>query len=111
MVAAMPEYYLRQSFPDLRWQVVSLDSWQAERLRERGEHVYVSARQAWAVARALNKRQAANPAPEHPRLRLREDLSRVLEWPRSLQEPSEPPDTAGDESAGKVAPAGAGASE
>ena len=53
----MPEYYIRQVFPDLRWQVVSLDSWQASRLRERGELVYTSAAQAWAVARAMNKRQ------------------------------------------------------
>lgn len=52
----MPEYLVRQQFPRLDYHVVRLEAWQADRLRERGEWVYTSARQAWAVAGAMNAR-------------------------------------------------------
>ena len=60
----MSEYYIRQDFGSLRWQVVSLGWEQAARVRERGEVVYMSARQAHAVATKMNAQRLEGEA--HP---------------------------------------------
>ena len=56
----MSAYFVRQAFPDLRWAVICLEPWQAERMRERGEVVYATPAQAHAVADRLNAKPAWN---------------------------------------------------
>ena len=51
------KYYVRQTFPDLRYQVVSVEAAQARSMKERGEVLYTNPRQAHAVARDMNTRR------------------------------------------------------
>ena len=63
------EYFVRQSFPDLFWHVVSIDTLQARSMRERGtQYVYKTSAQAHIVADKLNKKrkESLNDKPEEP---------------------------------------------
>jgi hypothetical protein len=50
-------YYVRQSFPSLRWQVVPIDELQAELMRERGQRVFDELHRAAAVRDRLNEKR------------------------------------------------------
>ena len=51
------KYYVRQQFPSLRYQVVMVDLFQAMTMKARGEKVYDSSAQAYAVRDSLQKKR------------------------------------------------------
>lgn len=48
-------YFVRQGFPSLHWQVIQLEQWQAELMRERGAPIFETSAQAHAVAAERNR--------------------------------------------------------
>ena len=50
-------YFIRQDFPSLRWQVTTVDEFQARSMRERGEKLYKSSAQAYLVRDKLEKKR------------------------------------------------------
>ena len=53
------EYYVRQHFPTLRWQVVAVDALQAMTMKARGEKIYKTPAQAYAICNRLQKKREA----------------------------------------------------
>jgi len=54
-------YYVRQTWPALSWQVVPISEGQGEFMRERGERIYDTSAQAYAVAKRLNDKRKVVP--------------------------------------------------
>lgn len=50
-------YYVRQDVTTLKWQVVTIPLDQGRRMLERGEKVFFTIAQAFAVCRDLNRRR------------------------------------------------------
>jgi hypothetical protein len=55
------QFFVRQRFPDLSWQIVSLPEAQAAAMRERGEkNIFETSTQAHAVCRKYERRRKEN---------------------------------------------------